>query len=228
MRKPPTSKKRAKGGKNSSQAVSELQRQAEIRRAFEAAQEKLFVEGPCDGLVFEIAILQGMLCGEFRDIPKETHEQLGGTLSERTKKLLFDPLRKGDAQHFFGLAKAIAELNKLTEQPPWELAICKAFDFLLEQFEKTGGPFPWDQDLLKKLAKHLRALSIAFPENQGKVRDYTFVKISEMPPTDRELVKKAMRTVREPRWDRVLPRCGLALLQAKKGGRPPGSKNLLQ
>ena len=209
-----------------SHALSGRQRQSKIKEQFEVARDQ-FLKEPCHGLVYDVVILQGLLSGRYRDIPKELHEELfGGSMNDLAWKLLLRPFRKGDDQHLFEVAKAVRKLNELNEDWPWEITTFEAFELLLEQFEKGAGPFPNYRDPVKKLAKHLRALYKAFKDRDDKGRDYIFTKVTEIPPTDRELFKGAMRTIREPQWDRIFSRCGLGLLWVNKGGRPTGSKNL--
>jgi hypothetical protein len=186
-----------------SQAVSEQQRQLRIKEEFNAAI-KIYDNERCGELVCEVSMLQAMLRGKFWDYPKEVLEKsAGGSMITRAKKLLLEPLKNGDAQHFIGLAKAITTLNQLYSKEPWELAIFWAFNLLLEHFEKTGGPFP-DRDAVKKLAKHLKVLKkVCEDNNDDRFTRYAFTEIPEIPLEDRKLFIEANRTVPPPQWDRL-------------------------
>ena len=104
-------------GRTGSQVASQQQRQTKLKEEFEAAKEKFATE-PCEGLVYDVAVLRGMLRGKFRDIPKDIQEDTGGSVNTRAKRLLLEPFKKGDAQHFIRLAKAINELNQISEECP--------------------------------------------------------------------------------------------------------------
>jgi hypothetical protein len=185
---------------------------AEFRAAF--ARRQVGEEGSDRRMLHDILVLRTLLLSSLHA------ERLPSEFTEPAKTLLLKPLIELNDDHFDQITRALRQWNQIiNELYPWEDCLFYVFSELIWKSAIAGKPFP-NRAVVEKFAMRFRALQMT-QRNQknSEFRKYLF---EEMPEALQKPFEKALSRLKEPRWDKLLAKCGLSLLEKTKeakGGR---------